>query len=97
MARKRNWKDRRAWIEADAKQRAQAYADKQGLFSRILCLISKKARAKWAKKRTNRYSEALKFYTNREAHLCRKKTPEELRQERSVRSAIARLRVKEIQ
>jgi hypothetical protein len=97
MARKRNWKDRRAFIVDDAKKRAQEYADKKSLLMRVLCLISKKARMKWAKVRVDRYSYALKFYTNREAHACYKKTPEDLRQERVIHGHVQRLRAKEIQ
>jgi hypothetical protein len=96
MARKRNWKDKRAWIESDAKKMAQAYADKKPFLTRLLCMISKRARAKWAKKRVARYTKALKFYLNRASHSCYKKTPEDLRQERVIHNHVQRLREKEI-
>jgi len=97
MSRKRAWKDRRAWIESDAKKRAQAWADKRPSFwQRIVMVFSKKKRAEWGTK-AKRYTYALRIYTNRLSHNVHKKTPQELADERKMEKAMRAKRAKEIQ
>jgi len=96
MARARWWKDKRAWIESDAKKRAQEYADmKPGFWRSILFLLSKTSRKRWGTK-AQRYKLAAKFYTNRLSHGVRRKTKEEVIAERRIARYAQEKRRKEI-
>lgn len=96
MARARWWKDKRAWIEGDAKKAAQAYADKKSIWWRIACFFSDRSRKRFAKRRVERYQYALKYYTNRMAHTVYRRPEWERRAERACKVAAQRLREREI-
>lgn len=96
MARARWWKDRRAWIESDAKKRAQEYADMIRWWQRLLCWLSKRYKARWEKAKSKRYTRALKFFTNRLSHGVYRRPPEEIRAEKKMRRMAERKRKDEI-
>jgi hypothetical protein len=77
MARERQWKDRRAWVQPEAKKVAEKHRKRYPLWKRIIGFFVPKLKAKWRKKYDRYCFDQLRYIAKKMSHNDEKNDREE--------------------
>jgi DNA-binding FadR family transcriptional regulator len=99
MARQRAWKDKRAWVESDAKKRTIEIVKEYKIpfYIKFLAIFSKKVKLWHKGKWQSEYDRVFHYLIKRMSHNVHLKTNQEIIEERRMQKTMQKKRRKEIE